>query len=47
MGQMDKSYQNNSFKDLQQLPLLYEISGAVRLALVGLTAGWLAIQENF
>ena len=40
--------QNNSFENLLQLPLLYGISGAVHLTLVGLTAGWLAdkIQVN-
>ena len=34
--------QNNSFVNPQRLPLLCGIFGAVHLALVGLTAGWLA-----
>ena len=39
----------NSFVNRTRLPLFCEISGAVHLALVGLTAGWLAdeIQGEF
>ena len=40
MTQWTNLNRNNSFAYLQQLPLLYEISGAIYLALVGLTAGW-------
>ena len=40
---------NNIFVNPQPLPLSYEISGALHLVQLGLTAGWLAdeIQVNF
>ena len=49
MTQWTNLNQNNSFVNPRQLPLLCGISGAVHIALVGLTAGWLAdeIQVNF
>ena len=48
MAQWTNLNQNNSFINLQRLPLLCGISGAVHLVLVGLMAGWLAdeIQVN-
>ena len=39
MMQWTNLNRNNSFVYPQQLPLLYEISGAIHLALVGLMAG--------
>ena len=42
MAQWTNLNQNNSFVNSQRLPLLCGISGAIHLALVDLTAGWLA-----
>ena len=49
MVQWTNLHRSNSFVNRTQLPLFCEISGAVHLALVGLTAGRLAdkIQVNF
>ena len=49
MAQWTNLSRNNSFVNLQRLPSLCKISGAVHLVLVGLTAGWLAdeIQVNY
>ena len=46
MAQWTNLNQNNSFVNPWRLPLLCEISGAVYLVLVGLTAGWLAGRRN-
>ena len=46
MSQWTNLNQNNSFVNLWRLPLLCEISGAVHLVLVGLTAGRLAGRQN-
>ena len=37
---------NNSFVNPTQLPLLCKNTGAVALAQLGLTAGWLAGQQS-
>ena len=42
MVQWTNLNRNNSFVNPRRLPLLCEISGAVHLVLVGLTADWLA-----
>ena len=42
MVQWTNLNRNNNFVNLWQLSLLCDISGAIHLALVGLTAGWLA-----
>ena len=56
MVQWVNRLQNNIFVNAPPLPLLCEISGALHLAQLGLTAGWLAgrladeiqlIFENF
>ena len=53
MAQLVNRLRNNIFVNLLPLPLLCEISGALHLAQLGLTAGrqagWLAdeIQVNF
>ena len=48
MAQWMNLHQNNSFANRMRLSMFCEISGAVHLALVGLTAGRLAdkIQVN-
>ena len=52
MAQWVNRLRNNIFVNAPPLPLLFEISGALHLAQLGLTAGWLAdeiqlIFENF
>ena len=53
MAQWVNCLRNNIFVNPVPLPLLCEISGALHLAQLGLTAGWLAgrladeIQVNF
>ena len=53
MAQWTNVNQNNRFVNLQPLPWLFEISGAIHLALPGLTVGWQAgrqadeMQVNF
>ena len=53
MAQWVNRLRNNIFVNPPPLPLLCEISGALHLAELGLTAGWLAgwladeIQVNF
>ena len=49
MAQWVNRLRNNIFINLPPLPLLCEISEALHLAQLGLTAGWLAdkIQVNF
>ena len=49
MAQWVNRLRNNIFVNPPPLPLSYEISGALHLAQLGLTAGWLAdeIQVNF
>ena len=42
MAQWVNRLRNNIFVNLPPLPLLCEISGALRLAQPSLTAGWLA-----
>ena len=44
MAQWTNLNRSNSFVNPWRLPLLCEISGAVHLVLVGLTAGWLACR---
>ena len=39
-------HRNNIFVDWTRLPLLYEKSGAILLALVGLTAAWQAGRQS-
>ena len=53
MAQWVNRLRNKIFANPPPLPLLYEISGAIHLAQLGLTAGWQAgrqadeIQVNF
>ena len=49
MAQWVNRLRNNIFVNPPPIPLLCEISGALHLAQLGLTAGWLAdeIQVNF
>ena len=46
MAQWTNLNRNNSFVNPWRLLLLCEISGAIHLVLVGLTAGWLAGRRN-
>ena len=45
MAQWVNHLRNNIFVNLPPLPLSYEISGALNLAQLGLTAGWLAGRQ--
>ena len=45
MAQWTNLNRNNNFVNLWQLPLLCKISGAVHIALVGLTANRLAGRQ--
>ena len=44
MAQWVNHLRNNIFVNPPPLPLLCEISGALHLAQLGLTAGWLAVR---
>ena len=46
MAQWVNRLRNNIFVNPPPLPLLCEISGALHLAQLGLTAGWLAGRRN-
>ena len=46
MAQRVNRLRNNIFVNPPPLPLLCEISGALHLAQLGLTAGWLAIHPS-
>ena len=46
MAQWLNRLRNNIFVNLPPLPLLCEISGALHLAQLGLTAGWQAGRRN-
>ena len=46
MAQWVNRLRNNIFVNPLPLPLLCEISGALHLAQLGLTAGWLAGRRN-
>ena len=46
MAQWVNRLRNNIFVNPPPLPLLCEISGALHLAQLGLTAGWLSVRQN-
>ena len=46
MAQWVNRLRNNIFVNPLPLPLLCEISGALHLAQLGLTAGWLAVRPS-